>query len=392
MADTSRRERLLWTVAIFAFVTTEAVGFQLRGAILPSVERTFDVSQGLLGLVATAGTLGFVGSVLVVGFVAGRIDIHRALLASAAVVAVSAFLTGAAPVFLLFLGALFVRGVATGPFRALDRAVLGHLYPDGRARIFNRYALVWAAGAAAGPLVVTAALAAGSWRYAYAVVGVGFVVSTALLVRLDLPASVQTERELTLDELATVVRKPAVAGMTGVLVFNGGIEGSLFTWLPYFAAQQLPAAEANLVLSTFLAAYVPARFTYSFLTDRTGRTLDLVLVTATLALPVLFATVFLATGRWLFVAVFALGLVVSATFPTLSAFGMNAAPEFSGPVNAIATSAGYVGIALVPPLIGVLAERVGIRAALGVLPVFLVGMLVVGGVTRVYQARRGAPT
>ncbi|WP_436928497.1 MFS transporter [Halosimplex halobium] len=389
---TDRRERLLWTVAIFAFVTTDAVGFQLRGALLPSIEESFQVSQGLLGLVATAGTLGFVASVLVVGLVAGRIDIYRALVGSAAVVAVGAVLTGIAPVFLVFLAALFLRGVATGPFRALDRAVLGHLYPEGRARIFNRYALVWAAGAAAGPLVVTAALAAGNWRFAYGVVAVGFLVSTVLLVRLDLPDSVATERELTLGDLREVLRKPAVAGMTGVLVFNGGIEGTLFTWLPYFAARQLPAAEANLVLSTFLAAYVPGRLAYSYLADRTGRTLDLVLVTLTLTMPALLATIYLASGRWLFVAVFALGLVISATFPTLSAFGMNAAPEYSGPVNAISTSAGYVGIALVPPVVGLLAERVGLRAALGILPALLVAMLVVAGVTRVYQARRGAPT
>ncbi|QLH76227.1 MFS transporter [Halosimplex rubrum] len=389
---TDRRERLLWTVAIFAFVTTDAVGFQLRGALLPSIEESFQVSQALLGLVATAGTLGFVASVLVVGLVAGRIDIYRALVGSAAVVAVGAVLTGIAPVFLVFLAALFLRGVATGPFRALDRAVLSHLYPDGRARIFNRYALVWAAGAAAGPLVVTAALAAGNWRFAYGVVAVGFAVSTALLVRLDLPDSVATERELTLDDLRAVLRKPAVAGMTGVLVFNGGIEGTLFTWLPYFAARQLPAAEANLVLSTFLAAYVPGRLAYSYLADRTGRTLDIVLVTLTLTMPALIATIYLASGRWLFVAVFALGLVISATFPTLSAFGMNAAPEYSGPVNAISTSAGYVGIALVPPVVGLLAERVGLRGALGILPALLVAMLVVAVLTRVSQARRGAPT
>ena len=390
--STDRRERLLWTVAIFAFVTTDAVGFQLRGALLPSIEDSFEVSQALLGLVATAGTLGFVASVLVVGLVAGRIDIYRALLGSAAVVAVGAVLTGIAPVFLVFLAALFLRGVATGPFRALDRAVLGHLYPDGRARIFNRYALVWAAGAAAGPLVVTAALAAGNWRFAYGVVAVGFALSVALLVRLDLPDSVATEQELTIDDLRAVLRKPAVAGTVGVLVFNGGIEGTLFTWLPYFAGRQLPAAEANLVLSIFLAAYVPGRLAYSYLADRTGRTLDIVLVTLTLTMPALLATIYLASGRWLFVAVFALGLVISATFPTLSAFGMNAAPEYSGPVNALTTSAGYIGIALVPPLVGLLAERVGLRGALGILPVLLVAMLVVAGVTRVYQARRGAPT
>ena len=44
--------------------------------------------------------------------------------------------------------------------------MLSHLYPDGRSRIYNVYALVWAVGAASGPLVVTAALALGNWRFA----------------------------------------------------------------------------------------------------------------------------------------------------------------------------------------------------------------------------------
>jgi hypothetical protein len=37
---------------------------------------------------------------------------------------------------------LSLRGIATGPVRALDRAVLSHLYPTGRDCVFNPYALV----------------------------------------------------------------------------------------------------------------------------------------------------------------------------------------------------------------------------------------------------------
>ena len=383
--STERRQRLLWTAAIFTFVITDAVGFQLRGALLPSLERDFQVSAGLLGLVSTAGTAGFVVSVFAVGMVAGRIDIRKALLSSALVVGAAALLTGVAPVFVVLLGALFVRGVATGPFRALDRAVLSHLFPDGRSRVFNLYALVWAVGATAGPLVVTAALAAGDWRYAYGVVGAGFLLSAALLVRLDLPESVGDERAITVAQLRQVVRKPAVAGMASALVLNGAVEGTLFTWLPYFAAERFSETRANLVLSTFLGAYIPGRLVYSVVTDRVERPLTVVLVTASAALPLLVATVFVAEGLWLFPTVFALGFFISATFPTLSAFGVDAVPEYSGPVNAVATSAGYVGIALAPPLVGLLADRVGITAALGTLPVLVAGLLVVVGATRLSQ-------
>ena len=381
MTDATRRERRLWLLALFVFIGTEAVGFQLRGALLPSIERTFRVSTELLGLVATAGTAGFVVAVLVSGFAAGRVDIKRAMLGSVLVVAAGAFATGLAPAFGVLLAALFVRGVATGPFRALDRVVLSHLFPQGRSRVFNLYGFVWAVGATAGPVVVTVALGLGNWRYAYALVGVGFLCSAALLVRLDLPTAVGNERRISADELRRVLRKPGVAGVTLAVAVNGGLEGSLFTWLPYFAAQQLPESTANLVLSTFLAAFLPGRLTYSVVTDRAARPLGVLLATLGAAVPVLVATVFLADGLALFAAVFVLGFLLSATFPTLSAVGVSAAPEYSGPVNAVLNAATYAGIAVVPPLVGVLASSMGITPAMGVLPALVTVVLVVTAAT-----------
>jgi fucose permease len=389
-AGGARGNRLWWTIALFLFVGVDGVGFQMRGALLPSLEASFQVTPGLLGLVATAGTAGFVAAVLTTGAVAGRVDVRKAMLASTALVGASVFAMGFAPAFVAYLGALLVRGVATGPFRTLDRAALSHLYPGDRAKVFNRYALVWAVGATLGPVLVSGAVALGNWRYAYLGLAFAFLPVLGLLWRLDLPDSVEAEEPLTLSDVRSVLRRPAVAGMCVAVVLTGGIEGSLFTWLPYFAARRLDEGTASLVLSAFLLAYVPARLFYSVVVDRV-RSIDLVLALGILSLPALYATVYVASGRWLFVAVFALGFLISGIFPTLSAFAVDAAPEFSGPVNALATSASYGGIATVPALVGLYADWYGIRAGLGLLLLGLVAFVGVAAATRQSTAPDAAP-
>lgn len=78
----------------------------------------------------------------------------------------------------------------------------------------------------------------------------------------------------------------------------------------------------------------------------------------------------------MFLAIGLLGFVISGLFPTLSAFGVAVVPNYSGPVNALATSSSYVRIAVVSPLVGVAASVVGIEQALAI-PLVLVCLTVV---------------
>jgi fucose permease len=93
----------------------------------------------------------------------------------------------------------------------------------------------------------------------------------------------------------------------------------------------------------------------------------------------------------LFGTAFLLGGCVSGVFPTLSAIGVDAAPEYSGPVNATATASSYVGIATVPAVVGVLTATFGITRGLLLLPVLLVVLAGVVGVTRVRMRQRSPP-
>jgi MFS family permease len=365
--EIDRRQRGIWLVVICWFVAVDAVGLQLRGPLLASLEAEFGASPALLGLVAPAGTIGFVASLLVMGAVAGRVDATRAMRLGVAGVAVCAVALALTPSFLLYLGVLFVRGVATGLFRALDRPLLSHLYTESRGRVFNLYDFAWAVGATLGPIVVIAALALGSWRVAYVVLAVGFVPVAIALWRVPIPEMSGVEQPLRLAEVRSVLGRTEVAGTTVAVFLNGGLEGGLFTWLPYYANTVLPPSTANLALSAFVLGYLPGRLVYSRISETVGY-LPLVIGLAASGSVVLTVALTL-TGPSLLVAIFIFGVIWSGVFPTLAAYAMSAVPSYGGPANAVMTGSSYFGIALVPAVMGVVLERSGIATALSILPV-----------------------
>lgn len=366
-------DRRWWVGAIFLFVMGDAVAMQTRGALLPSFQSSFDVSEGLLGLVAPAGTVGFVGTVLAVGFVTGWIDLKRALLVGVVGTGLALVVMSVAPIYPIFLLFLLAQGAATGIVRGIDRPILSHVYPARRGRIFTLYSLAWAVGAVAGPLLVNAGLALADWRVTYALLGVAFLPIAAVLWRLDLPTDGTDERALSLSGLRALLRDPAILGVGVGMALVGGIEGIVFTWLPYYATDFVSREQSNLLLSTYLLAYVPGRALYSWLIGRV-RYLDLAIAITAAALPVLYLVFTGIEGVALFALVFLAGFFVSGLFPALSSFGIDARPEYSGPVNAIATGSTYAGIALAPLAVGAIAERSGVATGM-LLTVALTGCL-----------------
>ena len=372
MTDDSEASRRLWLVAISWFVAVDALGFQLRGALLPELQREFTVSESLLGLVAPAGTLGFLVVLLVFGAIAGRVDLRKTMLAGVVSVGLAIATIGVAPTFGVFLVALLVRGILTGLFRGVDRPVLSHLYPDARGRVFNLYDLAWAAGASAGPVLAIVALRLGNWRYAYALLAVSLIPVGLIILRLDLDDIAGNERTLRRADITTLLRRPEILGAAAVMTLSGGIEGGLFTWLPYYANQTLPQDVASLTLSVFLVAYVPARLLYSRLAERVGY-LPLVITLTALAIPVAAVTFRYLDGLAFVAGIGLFGFLWAGVFPTVAAFSIEAAPAYSGPVNAVATGATYLGTGLVPVVMGVVADEFDIGLSMQLLTLLVVG-------------------
>ncbi|PSP86053.1 MFS transporter [Halobacteriales archaeon QS_6_64_34] len=363
-----RGSRRWWTVAIFAYITLEGAGLQMRGAVVPALRRSFDVPEWQLGLVAPAGTVGYVLAVVVVGAVAGRLDTRWLLLVGVLGTGAGILVMGVAPSFALFLAALLGRGLFTGVGRGTDRPLLSHLYPRQRGRIFGFYDMMWAVGATAGPLLVAAAVAAGDWRLAYYALALAFVPVVALVVALPTPEVAGGDDPLDWAELRRITRQPAVLTMAVALFLSTGLEGGLFTWVTTYAQGRLPGSLATASLSVMLAAYIPGRFASGWLSERVGY-VRLAVGLVGLTVPAFLYTFFLAEGDGLLVGLFFIGLALSGMYPTLLAYATEAVPEHSAPVNATAAVTSAAGIAVVPAAMGFVISDTGVTGAMRLLAV-----------------------
>lgn len=106
--------RRAWVEIAFAFIAGDAMALQSRGALLASFEGEFGVSQSLLGLIAPAGTLGFVLAIVLAGFLAGRVDARRVMGLGVILTIASLVVLASAPVYVLLLVGCSVRAPPQG--------------------------------------------------------------------------------------------------------------------------------------------------------------------------------------------------------------------------------------------------------------------------------------
>jgi fucose permease len=152
-------------MAMYAFV---ALGLPdgMIGTAWPAVRRGFHAPLEDLGVVLLVGTFGAIASSSVAGLVLGRLGIKRMIMLAGTIGALGAVGIILSPVLWAFVLSGTGLGIAAG---FLDSAVNTAVALANRNRLLNMLHGCYGVGTTIGPLVITAALLAGSWRPGYGV-------------------------------------------------------------------------------------------------------------------------------------------------------------------------------------------------------------------------------
>lgn len=152
-------------LAMYSFV---ALGLPdgMMGTAWPALRRGFGVPLEDLGYVLLVSTVGALVSSSVSGLVLARLGVRATIMLAGTSGALGATGIGFSPAFWVFILSGAAIGFAAG---LLDSAVNTSVALAGRNRLLNLLHGCYGVGTTLGPLVVTAAVLAGSWRPAYAV-------------------------------------------------------------------------------------------------------------------------------------------------------------------------------------------------------------------------------
>jgi MFS family permease len=381
-----------WRNAIIAAFALGGITVSSWGPRMPAIRSDLGVGTGTIGVLVACSTVGSI-----VGLLAARWALHRlggrgAVLSALLTIAGSLVLMGvgvsshSVPVVAvgftivgLGLGTVDVSINVEGA--AVERAAGRTLLPMMHAG--------WSAGAAIGAGIGAACAAAGIGPGTQFLLLAALVVVVGLLTARDIPAEAPQE-----DVPAAPVswqtklrrwlhgwgdRRLLLIGLVLLGVEFG--EGSANNWLSLSVKQNhgQAAAIAALFLTLFAVGEASSRVAAGPLVDRLGRVR---MLRYTTALGIGGVALFILAGAiWLVaigVVLWAIG--VSMGFP----LGMSAAAEGDDPPTqvSVAASIGYQSSLIGPPVIGFLAESVGLLSSLWLLAILFLAAFAAAGSLR----------
>ncbi|MGC4875661.1 MFS transporter [Micromonospora sp. DT43] len=347
------------TLLLLAYLAFVSLGLPdgLLGVGWPSIRADLGVPTEAVGLLLTAGTVGYLTSSVLAGFTLARVGVG-ALLAGSTLLA-SLALTGYAlsPGLAVLVGCALLLGLGSG---AVDSGLNAYAAGAFGPRHMNWLHAFFGLGVAIGPLIMTAALTAGlAWRWGYGIVAgaqLALAGAFALTVRAWQRRDPAPEAGGGTTGAAPAGRVPVLATLRLPAVWSGAlafalyvaieVSAGLWAFLLLTQGRGLSGAVAGGCVSAYWGSLFVGRVVQGVVAERLGPRLVLRVSLAGMAVG---AALIAVPGS---AALAVLGLVV---------VGFAAAPVF--PLLTL-TTADRVGAAHADRTIGLQIGASGLGAAL----------------------------
>jgi MFS family permease len=309
--------------------------------LLEPLSVAFSLTASTAGLIATLAWLGSATPRIPTGYLLTRVERHKVVLGTGAVLTGSAaFIAFANSVIMLGLGA-FLMGVASGAYFIAANPLISELYPQRVGRTLGVHGTASQLAAVAAPLFVGAVLSVELWRRVFGTVPfapwrgvfvvITFVAASATAVfywtakRTEMPDAGSKDRalvEAARKQWPIIVSGVAILGMAG-FVWNG-----LFNfYISYVTATKgIDLGTANTLLTVVFAAGVPAFWVTGRLADRLPH-VPLMLSILGGFIACLFALTAVQGLVGLVVVTAILGYVIHSLFPALDTYLLDSLPD-----------------------------------------------------------------
>jgi fucose permease len=379
----TRRSALFLTLLIFVAFISLGLPDSVLGVASPSIRRTFGIPLNAVGLIFITGTIGYFLSSVSSGRLMARLGVGKLL-------ALSSFLTAAAvtgyalsPAWGVSVALGFVSGLGAG---AIDAGLNGYVAANRSERLMQWLHASFGVGTTLGPMIMTAVLSSDlSWRWGYAIVAAAqYILATCFLLtaglwRGDVKASENSRKPTYTATMRETITKPAVWLGIAIFFIYAGMEVSVGQWsyTLFVESRDIAPDVAGIWVSIYWGTFTVGRIIAGLISTRlsNGQLLQVSMIGAVCGAVLLLWNPVSISGMF---AVSLLGLSFAPIFPALvSNTGTRVAPEYVANTIGFQVAAASIGISLIPALLGVLADELGLEiigAAVLVLTLLVAGV------------------
>lgn len=368
----NKKKILLWSY--FSFVVNGILGI-MTGAILTYLIEDYGLNYSEAGFLVTVQSLGNLFAVLLSGLIIYQIGRRNSMLLFSAVFAVGfGGIVFTDSIFVLYL--LFtITGIGWGICNNIIHILVTEA-SEGNSTGITVLHTSFAIGAFISPLLVSGVFSIGlTWKAAVLIVAVLSIVLFLRFLHIPIPASQEEGKGDSKGEkkgsLFSFFKEPRYYICVLLYLTYIGVEASLNTWLIIFLEKVgiMTLKKAQFMISVFWFIVIFSRLFNTILSKYIKR--DKLLSMQICSLFIVLAFLVFNRNEWLAIVLIPLlGLTMAGISPSNAA---NAREYISGAgfASGIIFAGGSLGSALVPFLVGYIAERAGIFRGMFIPLIFL---------------------
>lgn len=362
-----REDRLLRNVLVTFFIGGACA--QPLGSFIPFLRQAHGLSYDFSGLLLSAHSVGNVIAILAAGFLPAWIGRRRTILATAVwMVAGYLIFAGGLGAPALLLLACLMTGLSRGGNANFSNTMVSTLPAEKAAKGYNLLHCAFGLGALLSPLLLVFASGRApenGWRVVAGGLCALAALQIAVYARMPLPEEPKAHGAKALDRGFLRVQQFWLS--SAMLFFYLSAEYGICGWMvTYFQDMRVLSADQSQVMNSLYWLIISAgRLGGAFLAGRVSR--HKLLVADGLGMCGFFLLMFFSSSPLpIILGLAGAALFMATIYPTVFALGNSAirGNDLGCSVMLLIASAGGI---LTPALIGMVAERAGIRSGMGVI-------------------------